>query len=171
MLGPKGRRWHGISFDPVVVHVSNLAMPTVNLLMLGKTEGRRRGWQMVRWHHWLNGHEFEQAPGDGEGQGGLACCSSWGCKESDTRLSNWTTTPKNLQNCVPVIIWIQTQESEGQSPEGRESEPHTRSQAGEGTKPATRCGRKTQLLKKKIQWRPFYFFIYFYLFIHPFCIS
>ena len=40
--------------------------------------------KMVGWHHWLNGHEFEQTLGDGEGQGSLACCSSWGSKESDT---------------------------------------------------------------------------------------
>ena len=40
--------------------------------------------EMVGWHRRLNGHEFEQAPGDGEGQGGLACCSPWGRKESDT---------------------------------------------------------------------------------------
>ena len=39
---------------------------------------------MVGWHHRLNGREFEQASGDGEGQGSLACCSSWSCKESDT---------------------------------------------------------------------------------------
>ena len=39
---------------------------------------------MVGWHHRLNGHEFEQAPGVGDGQGGLACCGPWGCKESDT---------------------------------------------------------------------------------------
>ena len=39
---------------------------------------------MVGWHHRLNGHEFEQTPGDSEGQGGLACCSPWGHKESDT---------------------------------------------------------------------------------------
>ena len=39
---------------------------------------------MVGWHHRLNGHEFEQAPGDGEGQGSLVCCSPWGCKELDT---------------------------------------------------------------------------------------
>ena len=38
---------------------------------------------MVGWHHQLNGHEFEQVPGDGEGQGSLACCSPWGCKEWD----------------------------------------------------------------------------------------
>ena len=39
---------------------------------------------MVGWYHLLNGHEFEQTPGDSEGQGSLACCSLWGCKESDT---------------------------------------------------------------------------------------
>ena len=39
---------------------------------------------MVGWHHQLNGHEFEQAPGVGEGQGSLVCCSPWGCKESDS---------------------------------------------------------------------------------------
>ena len=39
--------------------------------------------EMAGWRHRLNGHEFEQAPGDGEGQGGLAFCSSWGRKESD----------------------------------------------------------------------------------------
>ena len=39
--------------------------------------------KMVGQHHRLDGHEFEQAPGVGDGQGGLACWSSWGCKESD----------------------------------------------------------------------------------------
>ena len=45
---------------------------------------------MVGWHHWLNGHEFEQALGVGGGQGSLVCCSPWGHKESDTteRLNN-----------------------------------------------------------------------------------
>ena len=46
--------------------------------------------EMVGWHHQLNGHKFEQASGDGEAKGSLACCSPWGHKESDTteRLSN-----------------------------------------------------------------------------------
>ena len=46
--------------------------------------------EMVGWHHRLSGHEFEQAPGAGDGQGGLACCRPWGHKESDTteRLNN-----------------------------------------------------------------------------------
>jgi len=39
---------------------------------------------MVVWHHRVNGHEFEQAPGDGEGQGNLVCFSPWGCKMLDT---------------------------------------------------------------------------------------
>ena len=38
---------------------------------------------MIGWHHRLNGYEFEQTQGDSEGQGGLVCCSPWGCKESD----------------------------------------------------------------------------------------
>ena len=42
---------------------------------------------MVGWHHRLTGHEFEQTPGDSEGQGILACCSSWGQKESDMTLA------------------------------------------------------------------------------------
>ena len=63
-------------------------------LMLGGIGGRRkRGQQdeMAGWHHWLDGHDFGWTPGVGDGQGGLACCNSWGCKESDTaeRL-NWT---------------------------------------------------------------------------------
>ena len=39
--------------------------------------------EMVGWHHQLDGHEFEQALGVGDGRRSLACCSSWGCKESD----------------------------------------------------------------------------------------
>ena len=52
----------------------------------GKTED-----EVVGWHHRLNGHEFEQAPGDSEGQGNLVCCSPWVAK-SQTWLSSWTTT-------------------------------------------------------------------------------
>ena len=57
----------------------------------GQEEKGTTGDEMVGWHHQLNGHEFGWTPGVSDGQGGLACCSSWGCKESDTteRL-NWT---------------------------------------------------------------------------------
>ena len=55
--------------------------------------------EMVICHHWLDGHEFEQAPGVGYGQGGLACCSPWGHKESDmTEWLKWL----NRQESLPV---------------------------------------------------------------------
>ena len=53
---------------------------------------------MVGWHHCLNGHEFEQTPGDGKGQGSLACCSSWSLKELDmTERLKTTSRPENTQ--------------------------------------------------------------------------
>ena len=61
-------------------------------LMLGGIRGRkRRGRQRMRWLDGINGCEFEWTPGVGDRQGGLACCNSWGRKESDTTESlNWT---------------------------------------------------------------------------------
>ena len=57
-------------------------------LMLGKIEGMRRtDDEMVGWHHQLNGHGFGWTLGVGDGQGGLTCCGSWGCKESD--MTEW----------------------------------------------------------------------------------
>ena len=59
-------------------------------MMLGGIGGRMED-EMAGWHHWLNGHEFEWTPTVGDGQGGLACCDSWGCKESDmTERLNWS---------------------------------------------------------------------------------
>ena len=66
-------------------HLIRIANSLEKTLMLGKIEGRRRrGQPRMRWHYQLNGHEFEQTPGDSEGQGSLACFSPWGHKESDT---------------------------------------------------------------------------------------
>ena len=65
-------------------------------LILGGIGGRRRrGRQRMRemagWYHWLDGRESEWTPGDGDGQGGLACCNSWGRKELETTEQlNWT---------------------------------------------------------------------------------
>ena len=50
----------------------------------GQKEKGATADEMTEWHHQLNGHEFEQAPGVGDGQGSLACCSLWGRKKSDT---------------------------------------------------------------------------------------
>ena len=58
-----------------------------------ENKGRRED-EMVGWHHQLNGHELDQAPGVGNGQGSLVCCSPWGRKESDmTERLNWTELP------------------------------------------------------------------------------
>ena len=58
--------------------------------------------EMVGWHHWLDGHEFEQALGVGDGQGSLVCCSPRGRKESDTtELIDWTelrSSSKDIHN-------------------------------------------------------------------------
>ena len=63
--------------------------------------------EMVEWRGQLSGHEFEQAPGYGEGQGSLACCSPWGLKESDMteRLNNRIHRLKNKQ-CVCVCVCV-----------------------------------------------------------------
>jgi len=68
--------------------------------LFGKDPDSGRDWkqeekgvtedEMVGWHHWLNGHEFEQIPGDREGQGSLACCSPWGCNKSDMTYTRTT---------------------------------------------------------------------------------
>ena len=68
--------------------------PHAKSWLTGKDSDAGRDWgqeekgttedEMVGWHHRLNGHGFEWTPGVGDGQGGLACCNSWGGKESDT---------------------------------------------------------------------------------------
>ena len=75
--------------------------PHVKSWLIGKDSDAGRDWgqekkgmtegEMARWHHWLNGHESEWTLGVGDGQGGLACCDSWGRKESNTTEQlNWT---------------------------------------------------------------------------------
>ena len=59
----------------------------------GQEEKRTTEDEIVRWHHRLNGHEFEQAPGDSEGQGNLACCSPWGHEELD--MTEWLKNNSN----------------------------------------------------------------------------
>ena len=61
-------------------------------LMLGKIEGRMTEDEMVGWHYWLDRHEFEQAPGVGDGQGSLVCCRPWGCRVRHSWATelNWT---------------------------------------------------------------------------------
>ena len=86
--------------------------------LIGKDPDAGRGWgqeekgmtedEMAGWHHRLDAHEFEWIPGVGDGQGDLACCGSWGCKESETTEQlNWTELKGILGiywNCRAVVI-------------------------------------------------------------------
>ena len=72
--------------------------------------------EMVGWHHRLNGHEFEQASGVGDGQGSLACCSPWGHKEFDTtERMNWTelNTSWQRRNQGPIAV-LQSRAKKGE---------------------------------------------------------
>ena len=72
--------------------------------LTGKDLDAGKGWgqeekgvaedEMVGWHHWINGHEFEQTLGNSEGQGSLVCCSPWRCKESD--MTEWLNNNNKL---------------------------------------------------------------------------
>ena len=77
--------------------------------LIGKDSNAGRDWgqkkkgmtedEMAGWHHGLDGRESELTPGDGDGQGGLACCNSWGCKELDTtEWLNWTELREDLDS-------------------------------------------------------------------------
>ena len=104
--------------------------------LIGKDSDAGRDWgqeekgttedEMAGWHYWLDGCEFEWTPGDGDGQGGLVCCDSWGRKESDmTERLNWTelnwgsadsafgtyrgvTSPESLScaHCHSPVCWV-----------------------------------------------------------------
>ena len=83
--------------------------------LIGKDPDAGKDWRqekgmtednMVGWRHRLSGHEFEQALGIGDGQGSLACCSPWGCKEWDTtEWLNWTMTVY-LSSNLNVYQWL-----------------------------------------------------------------
>ena len=66
--------------------------------------------EMVGWHHWLYGYEFEQAPRIGDGQGSPVCCSLWGLKELDTteqlnlQLTYFIVQQKQTQYCKAIIL-------------------------------------------------------------------
>ena len=91
-VNPKGNQsWIFIGRTDTEAETPILWPPDENWF-LRKDRNARKDWRqekgmteddMVGWHHWLYGHEFKQAPGVGDGQGGLACCSPWGRKESE----------------------------------------------------------------------------------------
>ena len=99
---PKGNQsWVFIGRTDGEAETPVLQPPHAKSWLIGKDPDAGTDWgqevkgttedEMAGWHHRLTGHEFEWTPGVGDGQGGLACCDSWGCKESDTtEWLNWT---------------------------------------------------------------------------------
>ena len=95
-VNPKGNQpWIFIGRTDAEAEAPILWPPDAKSQLIGKDPDAGKDWgqeevkrvtenEMVRWHHKLSGHEFEQTPGDSEGQGRLVCCSPWGFKESDT---------------------------------------------------------------------------------------
>ena len=90
------------------IFIARTDAPEAKNWLIGKDRDARKAWrqkgtedEMVGWHHRLDGHEFEQAPGVGNRQGSLVCCSPYGC--SQTQLSDWTeTTEKKLILCQTI---------------------------------------------------------------------
>ena len=112
---PKGNQsWTFIRRTYAEAKAPILWPPDAKNWLIGKDPDAGKDWkeeekgmtedEMVGWHHWLNGHEFEQAPRVGDGQGSLACCSLWCCKESDrTEWLKWTE-PQSLSPFLALIV-------------------------------------------------------------------
>ena len=99
-VNPKGNQsWIFIGRTDAEAEMPIFWPPDVKNWLIGKDPDAEKDWrqeekgmtedEMVRWHHRLDGHEFEQAPKAGDGQGSLACCSPWATK-NHTQLSDWT---------------------------------------------------------------------------------
>ena len=94
-VNPKGNQhWIFIGRTDAEAEAPILWSPDAKKWFIGEDPDEGKDWrqeekgmtedEMVGWHHWLSGHVFEKTPGDGDGQGSLACCSPWGHKELDT---------------------------------------------------------------------------------------
>ena len=98
---PWDQPWYFFGENDAKAETPVLWPPHAKSWLIGKDSDAGRDWgqeekgttedEMSGWHHWLDGCESEWTLGVGDGQGGLACCDSWGCKESDTtKWLNWT---------------------------------------------------------------------------------
>ena len=128
-VNPKGdQSWIFIGRTNAEAETPILCPPDAKNWLIWKDPDAGKDWrreekgmienELVGWHHWLDGHEFEEAPGVGDGQGSLGCCSSWGRKELDmTDRLNWTdwiylehfyiSSPKDVPNTFnQSLLWI-----------------------------------------------------------------
>ena len=115
---PKGNQsWIFIGRTDAEAEIPILWPPDVKNWLIGQDPDARKYWrqekgmtedEMVGWHHWLDGHEFEQAPGVGDGQGSLVCCSPPGHKDLDTneRLNRTDICPSNPYSLNTEFNWL-----------------------------------------------------------------
>ena len=120
LVHPKrNQSWIFIGRTDAEAETSLLWPPDVKNWLIWKDPDAGKDWgqeekgmtedEMVAWHHRLNGHGFGWTPEIGDGQGGLACWSSWGCKESDTTEQlNWTEPRLKLSpnSCLFVLLFF-----------------------------------------------------------------
>ena len=110
---PKGdQSWVFIGRTDAEAETPILWPPHDKSWLIGKDSDARRDWgqeekgttedEMAGWHHWLSGNEFEWTPGVGDGQGGVACCDSWG----RTQLRNWTELSSNMSLLAEFEAYI-----------------------------------------------------------------
>ena len=113
---PKGNQsWIFIGRTDAEAETPILWPPNEKNWLTGKDSDAERDWgqeekgmtedEMVRWHHQFDGHEFGWTPGVGDGQGGLACCDSWGRRVRHERL-NWTECAKPEKSWVVVPGYV-----------------------------------------------------------------
>ena len=112
LVHPKGNQsWIFIGRTDAEAETAIFWPPDAKSWLNGKDSDAGRDWgqeekgttedEMAGWHQWLDGLESEWTPGVGDGQGGLACCNSWGRKESDTTEQlNWTELKGLFMDCI-----------------------------------------------------------------------
>ena len=120
-VNPKGNQsWIFIGRTDAKAEAPILWPPNVKNWLIGKDPDAGKNWgqeekgatedEVVEWHHWINGHEFEQIQEDSDEQRSLPCCSSWVAK-SQAWLSDWTTTTttkSNMVKCLHKILMLYT---------------------------------------------------------------
>ena len=123
-VNPIGKQpWKFIERTDAEVEDPILWPPDAKSQLIGKDPDAGEDWgqeekgaaqnEMVGWHHQLDGHESEQALGDSEGQGSLECCSAWGCKQSNTtvtekwqQMPDWSASQSISTPGLPLPSWI-----------------------------------------------------------------
>ena len=112
-VNPKGNQsWIFIGRTDAEAEALMLRPSDAKKWLLGKDPDAGKDWrreekgttenEMIGWHHWLNGHEFEQTHGDSEGQGSLACCIPWGCRV----WHDWATEQQQEIHYSFFVLWF-----------------------------------------------------------------